>query len=130
MAAVRVPPSASITSASIVDCPGAEDLHVDHGPEAPADQSLDLGGAGRRSCAPSRVGVLPGSIAYSAVSQPTPLPSRNGGTLSERCAVTSTVVAPERYKTPPGLVRMNPRSNGDRVEICSGLRPSCRGMKE
>ncbi len=30
-----------------------------------------------------RVGVLPGSIAYSAVSQPIPLPSRNGGTVSE-----------------------------------------------
>ena len=43
-----------------------------------------------------RVGVLPGNIAYSAVSQPVPFPSKNGGTLSEIWAVTRTVVPPAR----------------------------------
>ena len=65
-----------------VDGPRAEGFRVDHGAEAPANQSLDLGGPAVGASGFAG-GVLPGSIAYSAVSQPTPLPSRNGGTLSE-----------------------------------------------
>ena len=54
--------------------------------------------------------VLPGSMAYSAVSQPIDFPSRNGGTVSARLAVTRTAVSPHRYSTLPGLLRTNPRS--------------------
>src|ERR1700757_3695704 len=56
------------------------------------------------------VGVLPGSMAYSAVNQPIDFPSRNGGTVSDMLAVTSTAVSPDRYSTLPGLLRTNPRS--------------------
>ncbi len=95
IAAVLVPPSASITSAStwIVQGPRAFVSTIARRLR-PISRwiSVDRPSA-RRSF---RVGVLPGSIAYSAVSQPTPLPSRKGGTLSETWAVTSTVVAPER----------------------------------
>ena len=44
MAAVRVPPSASRTSASTWIVQGPRSLRVDHGAKAPADQPLDLGG--------------------------------------------------------------------------------------
>src|ERR1700678_2041826 len=54
--------------------------------------------------------VLPGSMAYSAVSQPIDFPSRNGGTVSDKLAVTNTAVSPQRYSTLPGLLRTNPLS--------------------
>ena len=95
MAAVRVPPSASSTSAStwIVQGPSAR-VSTAARRLRPISRWISV----ERPSAPRdlRVGVLPGSIAYSAVSQPTPFPSRNGGTLSDICAVTSTAVAPER----------------------------------
>ena len=96
IAAVRVPPSASSTSASTWIVQGPSAFAIDDRAEAPADQPLDLGRPAVGPPLDLRVGVLPGSIAYSAVSQPTPLPSRNGGTVSESWAVTSTVVAPAR----------------------------------
>ena len=42
-----------------------------------------------------RVWVARGSMPYSAVTQPWPLPRRNGGTLSSTEAVTSTRVSPK-----------------------------------
>ena len=82
IAAVRVPPSALSTSAS---------TWIVHGPSAwrsttarrlrPISRWISVA----RPSAPRRIreGVLPGSIAYSAVSQPIDFPSRNGGTDSE-----------------------------------------------
>ena len=64
--------------------------------------------------------VLPGSMAYSAVSQPIDFPSRNGGTVSDRLAVTRTAVSPQRYSTLPGLLRTNPRSMRDRAKLVVG----------
>ena len=45
--------------------------------------------------------VARGSIEYSAVTHPDPLPRRNGGTLSSTEAVQSTWVSPQRMSTEP-----------------------------
>jgi hypothetical protein len=50
--------------------------------------------------------VLPGSMPYSALSQPWPLPTRNGGTASSMQQVHNTVVRPDRTKTLPGACRV------------------------
>ncbi len=49
-----------------------------------------------------RVWVLPGSMAYSAVSQPLPLPTRKGGTAASTQQVQRTAVRPMRTRTLPG----------------------------
>ena len=49
-----------------------------------------------------RVEVLPGSMLYSAVSQPLPVPTRNGGTVGSTQQVHSTIVRPMRTRTLPG----------------------------
>ncbi len=46
--------------------------------------------------------VEPGSMAYSAVSQPLPFPARKGGTRSSTFAVTSTRVLPHSTRQEPG----------------------------
>ena len=56
-----------------------------------------------------RVFVLPGSMAYSAVSQPLPRPTRNGGTVSSTEQVQRTIVSPDCTRTLPGAWRVNPR---------------------
>ena len=61
----------------------------------------------RPDCLPSaasrfiRVLVARGSIPYSAVSQPCPLPLRNGGTPSSTLTVHSTRVSPIATRTEP-----------------------------
>ena len=67
-----------------------------------------------------RCGVAPGSIAYSAVSQPLPLPRRNGGTPSVTEAVQITRVRPHSMSTEPaaisvksGRMRTSRISSGD-----------------
>jgi hypothetical protein len=50
--------------------------------------------------------VLPGSMLYSAVIQPRPLPTIQGGTLASTLAVQSTVVRPLRISTLPALGRV------------------------
>jgi len=60
------------TSASTWIVHGPSAFVSDDRTEAPADQSLDLGRPGRRPADPCGSACLPGSIAYSAVSQPTP----------------------------------------------------------
>ena len=45
--------------------------------------------------------VARGSMPYSAVIQPWPLPRRNGGTLSSMLAVHSTRVSPNSTSTEP-----------------------------
>ena len=49
-----------------------------------------------------RGAVLPGSMLYSAVTQPLPWPTIHGGTLSSTLAVQRTVVRPARTMTLPG----------------------------
>ncbi|CFW39956.1 Uncharacterised protein [Bordetella pertussis] len=48
-----------------------------------------------------RVCVARGSMPYSAVTQPSPRPFRNGGTFSSTLAVHSTCVLPARTSTEP-----------------------------
>ncbi len=48
-----------------------------------------------------RVWVARGSMPYSAVTQPSPLPRRNDGTPSSTVAVTSTRVSPNSTSTEP-----------------------------
>jgi len=48
-----------------------------------------------------RVCVARGSMPYSAVIQPWPLPRRNGGTVSSTLAVHSTCVSPNSTSTEP-----------------------------
>jgi hypothetical protein len=48
-----------------------------------------------------RSAVLRGSIEYSAVTQPFPLPRKNGGTSSETEAVQRTFVFPIETRTEP-----------------------------
>ena len=59
-----------------------------------------------RLAATLRVPVLPGSITSAAVSQPLPLPTRNGGTARSMVQVQSKVVWPERTRTLPGACRV------------------------
>ena len=51
-----------------------------------------------------------GSIAYSEVTQPRPLPSSQRGTLSDTDAVQITRVSPCSYRHEPVAVRTNPGS--------------------
>ena len=73
----------------------AQRRQVDHRAQAAADEALDLLRAARllaraASRAP-RVWVARGSMPYSAVTQPVPLPFRNGGTFSSTLAVHRTL---------------------------------------
>ena len=98
MLAVRVPPSASSTSQSTV---------IERSPRAsrsttarrlrPISRWISVV---RPSTLPTsrrlRGLVLPGSMLYSAVTQPRPLPAIHGGTVGSTLAVQSTVVRPGR----------------------------------
>jgi hypothetical protein len=53
-----------------------------------------------------RVLVERGSIPYSAVSHPCPVPLRNGGTFSSTLAVQSTLVSPHSISTEPSACRV------------------------
>jgi hypothetical protein len=105
MAAVRVPPSACSTSQSrwMVRSPSAlrsKTLRI----ERPIRRwiscvrPLCLPRAASRS---PRVWVARGSMPYSAVTQPSPLPRLCGGTFSSTEAVHSTLVAPKATSTDP-----------------------------
>src|SRR6478736_7690645 len=76
-----------------------------------------------------RVLVARGSIAYSAVTQPRPLPLRQRGTPSVRLAAHSTRVAPNSTSTEPSAWSSHPR-----VIVTgrswSGVRPSERTVAE
>ena len=51
-----------------------------------------------------RLGVEPGSMAYSAVSQPRPLPRKKGGAPSSTDAVHNTRVRPHSMSTLPAAI--------------------------
>jgi len=58
-----------------------------------------------------RVCVARGSMPYSAVTQPEPLPFRNGGTFSSTLALHSTRVAPTSTSTEPSACFVKARWN-------------------
>ena len=91
----------------------AEPREVGHRAQAAADQPLDLLRASRllASAASRRVRVCVerGSMPYSAVIQPLPLPLRNAGTPSSTLAVHSTRVSPSSTSTEPSACRVKPR---------------------
>ena len=129
--AVRVPPSAWMTSQSIhtVRSPSLSIATTERSerpirrwiscvrpPTLPADDSRCV-----------RVVVARGSMPYSAVTQPLPWPRRNGGTRSSIEAAQMTRVLPTSIRTEPsacswkcGVMRVRRRSPGDRE--------SARGM--
>ena len=88
--------------------------HVAHGAQRTTDEALDLLRAPRRlaAChlAPDPLGRQPGSIEYSAVTQPLPLPFIQRGTSSSTDAVHSTRVRPKATSTEPSADSVKSRS--------------------
>src|ERR1051325_9762251 len=74
-----------------------------------------------------RVLVACGSMEYSAVTQPSPLPLRQRGTPSVTEAVQKTFVSPKETRTEPSACLLHPRSMVT-GRSCSGVRPSIRDM--
>src|SRR6266850_3183845 len=72
--------------------------------------------------------VARGSIAYSAVTHPSPVPFLNGGTPCSTLAVQWTSVPPIRMRHDPSAYGMAPRSRV-RGRNWSGTRPSGRATK-
>ena len=113
MAAVRVPPSACSTSQSsvMVRSPSLARSNTARS-ERPIRRwiswvrPLCLPLAASRS---PRVWVARGSMPYSAVTQPSPLPRLCGGTRSSTEAVHSTRVAPNSMSTEPSAWTVKPR---------------------
>ncbi len=105
IAAVRVPPSAWITSQSSTTCrsPNAFMSQTARS-ERPISRWISWV---RPDCLPwaasrrPRVWVARGSMPYSAVTQPWPRPFRNDGTVSSTLAVTSTRVWPKLTRHEP-----------------------------
>jgi hypothetical protein len=103
MAAVRVPPSACSTSQSswMVRSPKSKPVSA---PRTLRPMSRWISWVRPPGPARSRAvrsWVARGSMAYSAVSQPRPLPRRQGGTDSTTLAVHMTRVAPKRTRHEP-----------------------------
>ena len=113
MAAVRVPPSAWSTSQSMMmvfspsafastlarsDLPTRREISWVRPPGRPLTDSRS-----------PRVLVARGSMAYSAVTQPSPLPRRHLGTSSVALAAHSTRVAPNSMSTEPSACSSQPR---------------------
>jgi hypothetical protein len=105
IAAVRVPPSAWITSQSTMIWRSPSALRSTTArSERPISRWISWV---RPDCLPlaasrlPRVWVARGSIPYSAVTQPCPFPRRKGGTLSSSEAVTRTRVSPKETRQEP-----------------------------
>src|SRR6476661_7755669 len=131
MAAVRVPPSACSTSQSTAmvfspnarrstqarsDRPISREISWVRPPTRPLTDSRSL-----------RSWVEDGSIAYSAVSQPSPDPLRQRGTPGVTDAAQSTLVPPNSTRTDPAGCCWNPRVKVTRRSSLSA-RPSARFM--
>ena len=69
-----------------------------------------------------RSDVEPGSIEYSAVTQPRPLPRSHGGTRSSTDAVHSTRVMPNSTSTEPAANSVKSRVNASGAQVV-GLAP-------
>ncbi len=110
MLAVRVPPSACSTSQSrwSVCSPSADRSNTERIARPISRwiscvRPLCLPRAASRS---ERVCVERGSMPYSAVTQPSPLPFLCGGTLGSTLAVHSTCVSPKHTSTEPSAWRV------------------------
>ncbi len=129
MAAVRVPPSACSTSQSsaMVFSPSAA-RSMQARSERPTSRLISWvrpPTSALDRLAVGRVCVAPGSMAYSAVSQPSPEPLRQRGTPSVTLAVHITRVSPKSISTEPAGWEVKPRvmTTG---RSSSSVRPSCR----
>ena len=129
IAAVRVPPSAWITSQSTTICRSPSALRsTTVRSDRPISRWISCV---RPDCLPlaasrlPRVWVARGSMPYSAVTQPWPLPRRKGGTFSSTDAVHSTRVSPKLTRQLPSAWMVKP---GSMVmsRIWSGARPEGR----
>ncbi len=114
IAAQRVPPSACSTSQSTVICRSPSATR-----SMPARKLRPISrwiSWVRPDCLPAaasrrvRVVVERGSMPYSAVTQPSPVLRRNGGTVSSTLAVQSTWVSPMRIRQEPSAWRVTPVS--------------------
>src|SRR4051795_9189496 len=131
MAAVRVPPSAWSTSQSrtIVFSPNAL-VSTTARSARPTSREISCVRPPSRPLTDSRserVFVERGNIAYSAVTQPSPLPCRQRGTPVVTLAAHNTRVRPNSTSTEPSAWSSQPRvsTTGRRA---SGARPAGRGM--
>ncbi len=132
MLAVRVPPSACSTSQSTITwrSPSAFMSHAARS-ERPINRWISTV---RPLCLPlaasrsMRSGDAPGSIEYSAVTHPLPLPRIQRGTSSSTLAVHSTRVLPNVTSTEPSAISVKSRWN-EIGRSSSAARPSGRGMR-
>ena len=129
MDAVRVPPSAWRTSQSTVICTSPiVGRSVTARSERPINRWISWV---RPDCLPLaasrslRSAVEPGSIEYSAVTQPRPVPRIHGGTRSSTDAVHRTRVRPNSTSTDPAANSVKSRVNAS-GRNSSGSRPSRR----
>ena len=123
---MRVPPSAWMTSQSTITCRSPSFFRSTTArKDRPIRRWISWV---RPDCLPlaasrlPRVWVARGSIPYSAVTQPWPLPRRNGGTFSSTEAVTSTRVSPKLTRHAPSACLVKPGSKRS-SRIWSGARP-------
>ena len=125
IAAVRVPPSAWITSQSTVICrsPSAGRSTTARN-ERPIRRWIS---SVRPPCLPAEASrrvrslVARGSMPYSAVTQPRACPLSQGGRRSSSVAVTSTCVSPNFTKHEPSAYFTTPRSS-ETARSSSGCR--------
>ena len=108
-----------------------ERAQVDRGAQRAADEPLDLeGAAALLARAPPRAPcarcVERGSIPYSAVTQPAPVPKTCGGTFSSIEAVQRTWVSPKRARQEPSACFEHAGLEDDRAEVALG-RGRCVG---
>src|SRR3984957_10579132 len=105
-------PRALVSMQARSDRPTSREISCVRPPSLPLTDSRSL-----------RVLVARGSMAYSPVTQPRPLPRRHLGTSSVTLAAQSTLVAPNSTRTEPSAWSSQPRVNLT-VRNWSGLRPS------
>ena len=129
--AVRVPPSACKTSQSTVICTsGISRKSVTARNDRPISRWISCV---RPLCFPraasrsTRSGDEPGSIEYSAVTQPLPEPFSHGGTRASTDAVHSTRVRPNSTSTDPSAISVKSRTNTT-ARRSSGARPEARAV--
>ena len=121
MEAVRVPPSASRTSQSIVTVrsPSASKSTTARN-DRPTSRWISCVRPPTFPVRPSRatrVFVARGSIEYSAVTHPFPAPRRNGGTRSSTVAAHTTRVLPHREQDGPFGMLLHPEGDVDRPDV-------------
>ena len=121
IAAVRVPPSACRTSQSsaIVFSPSARRSMTARS-ERPISRLISWVRPPTRPLTDSRslrVLVAEGSIAYSAVSQPSPEPLRQRGTPSVTLAAHSTLVSPNSTSTEPAGMLLEAAGDPHRAQL-------------